>query len=84
MYNSIRYQGSVGQKYGSGTRSFYHQTKIVRKNLDFYCFVTCSSLKTDENVPSKRNKQKNFEEKNNYFCWHPEGHEHDPNMDPDP
>ncbi len=30
--------GSAVQRYGSG--SFYHQAKIVRKNLDSYCFVT--------------------------------------------
>jgi len=30
--------GSSSQRYGSG--SFYHQAKIVRKNLDSYCFVT--------------------------------------------
>ncbi len=23
---------------GSGSGSFYHEAKIVRKNLDFYCF----------------------------------------------
>ncbi len=32
--------GSVSQRYGSGSGSFHHQAKIVRKNLDFYCFVT--------------------------------------------
>ncbi len=32
--------GSVGHKYESGSGSFYHQAKIVRKNLAFYCFVT--------------------------------------------
>jgi hypothetical protein len=32
--------GSISQRYGSGSRSFYHQTKIVRKNSDSYCFVT--------------------------------------------
>jgi hypothetical protein len=30
---------SVSHKYGSGSGSFHHQTKIVLKNLDFY-FVT--------------------------------------------
>jgi hypothetical protein len=29
-----------GTRYGSGPESFYHDAKIVRKNLDFYCFMT--------------------------------------------
>jgi hypothetical protein len=48
---------------GSGSGSFYHQAKIVKKNLDSYCFVTLLdflSLKNDVNVPSKSNKQKTF------------------------
>jgi hypothetical protein len=52
--------GSISQRYGSG--SFYHQ-KNSKKNLDSYYFVTSFgllSLKNDENVPSKSNKQKNF------------------------
>jgi hypothetical protein len=32
--------GSISQRYGSGYESFYHEAKIDRKNLDFYCFVT--------------------------------------------
>jgi hypothetical protein len=32
--------GSTSQRYGSG--SLCHQAKIVRKNLDSYCFVTSS------------------------------------------
>ncbi len=35
--------------------SFYHQAKIVKQNLDSYCFGT--SMKNDFYVPSKRNKQ---------------------------
>jgi hypothetical protein len=31
---------SSSQRYGSGSGSFYQQAKIVRKNLDSYCFVT--------------------------------------------
>ncbi len=34
--------GSTNQKYGFG--SFYHQAKIVKKNLDSYCFVTSFGL----------------------------------------
>ncbi len=56
--------GSISQRYGSGSGSFYDQAKIVRKNIDSYCFVTSFglflSLKNDVNVPSKCNKQKNF------------------------
>jgi hypothetical protein len=32
--------GSISQRYGSGSRSFYHQVKIGKKNLDSYCFAT--------------------------------------------
>jgi hypothetical protein len=32
--------GSVSHKYGSGSGSFHHQAKEVRKNLEFCCFVT--------------------------------------------
>ncbi len=32
--------GSISQRYGSGSGPFYHQAKIVRKTVDFYCFVT--------------------------------------------
>jgi hypothetical protein len=49
--------GSTSQRYGSGSGSFYHHAKIVRKNnLDSYYFVTlCDflSLKNYVNVPSK-------------------------------
>jgi hypothetical protein len=54
--------GSTSQRYGSGSGSFYHHAKIVRKkNLDSFYFVTLFdflSLKNDVNVPSKSNKQK--------------------------
>jgi hypothetical protein len=46
--------GSTSQRYGSGSGSFFHQAKIVRKTLT--CFVTLLdvlSLKNDVNVPSK-------------------------------
>jgi len=54
--------GSVSQRYGS--RSFYHQAKIVRKNLvcDFFDFLT---LKDNVNIPSKVISKKNFE---TIFC----------------
>jgi hypothetical protein len=50
----------------SGSGSFHHQSKIVRKIFiptpvllcDF--FFDFLSLKNDVNVPSKSNKQKNF------------------------
>ncbi len=45
--------GSVSHKYGSGygsgSGSFHHQAKIVRKNLDFFCCVT--SLWIFDSVP---------------------------------
>jgi hypothetical protein len=55
--------GSISQRYGYGSGSFYHQTKIVRKPLLptvlslLYDFL---SLKNEVNVPSKSNMQKNF------------------------
>ncbi len=45
--------GSTSQRYGSGSGSFYHHAKIVRKNLNSYYFVTLFdflSLKNDVNV----------------------------------
>ncbi len=76
--------GSVNQIYGSGSGSgsFYHQAKIVRKILIstvLWLVDEFLSLKTDENVPSIRNKKKLI------FCWHLESHwrkEQDPNPDP--
>jgi hypothetical protein len=57
--------GSTSQRYGSesgsGSGSFYHHAKIIRKNLESYYFVTLFgflSLKNNVNVPSKSNKQK--------------------------
>jgi hypothetical protein len=56
---------TTSQRYGSGSGSFYHQAKIIIKNL-YSCFVTSFGLlflKNDVNVPSKSNeqkKQKNF------------------------
>ncbi len=59
--------GSISTRYGSGSGSFYHQARIVRKILiptvlwHFYDFL---SLKNDVNVDSKSNKPKNWE---NFF-----------------
>ncbi len=50
--------GSVSQRYVSW--SFYHQPKIVRKTLIstvLWLLFDFLSMKNDENVPSKRNKQ---------------------------
>jgi hypothetical protein len=50
--------GSDSQRYGSGSGSFYHHAKIVRKTwiptvlLLLFDFL---SLKNDVNVPSKSN-----------------------------
>ncbi len=55
--------GSISQSYGSGSGSFYHKAKLVRKTLIstvlglLFDFL---SLKNDKNVPSKSNTQKNF------------------------
>jgi hypothetical protein len=49
----------VGSGSGSGFGSFYHQTKIVRKNLIpsvFLLLFTFLSLKNDVDVPQKSNK----------------------------
>jgi hypothetical protein len=57
--------GSISQRYGSGSRSFYHQAKIVRKTLIptalYLLLFDFLSLKNDVrvNVPSKYNKKKN-------------------------
>ncbi len=55
--------GSASQRYGSGSgsRSFYHQAKIVRKTLIptvLWLLFYFLSLKNYVNVPSKSNKQK--------------------------
>jgi hypothetical protein len=50
-------------------RILQSSSKNCKKNLDSYCFVTFFyflSLKNDVNVPSKSNKQKNFEQ-NSFF-----------------
>ncbi len=55
--------GSISQRYGSGSGSFYQQAKIVRKTLIptvFWLRLDFLSLKNDVNVPSKSNKQENF------------------------
>jgi hypothetical protein len=51
--------------------SFYDQAKIIRENLDFYCFVTSLilydflSLKTD--IMYLQQKAKNLQKKNIFF-----------------
>jgi hypothetical protein len=52
--------GSTSQRYGSGSGSFYHHAKIVKKPCSYF-FVTLFdflSLKNDVNLASKSNKQK--------------------------
>jgi hypothetical protein len=49
--------GSTSQRYGSGSGSFYHHAKIVRKALIPTIFYFLS-FKNDVNVASKSNKQK--------------------------
>jgi hypothetical protein len=48
--------GSTSQRYGSGSRSFCHQAKIVRKTLIptvLYLLLDFLSSKNDVIVPSK-------------------------------
>ncbi len=54
--------GSISQRYGSGSGSFYDQAKIVRKTWipTALCLFWLLSLKIHVNVPSKSNKQKHF------------------------
>jgi hypothetical protein len=56
--------GSISTRYGSGSRSFFHQAKMIRKTL----ISEFLSLKNDGNVASKINRKKNKEKK--YF-WLP-------------
>jgi hypothetical protein len=55
--------GSITRRYRSGSGSFYHQAKIVRKTLIptvLLLLLDFLSLKNYVNVPLKSNKQKNF------------------------
>ncbi len=36
--------GSTSESYGSGSGTFYHHAKIVKKNLESYYFVTFDFL----------------------------------------
>ncbi len=68
--------GSISQRYGSGSGSgsFYHHAKIVRKTLIpiiLWLFLTFFFLK-DVNVTSMSNKQKKLNKKL-VFCWYLEG-----------
>jgi hypothetical protein len=79
---SQRYgSGSTSQRYGSGSGScsgsgsFYHHAKIVRKTLITYYLVTLFdflSLKNYVDVASKSNMQKKLCQQL-VFCWHLEG-----------
>jgi hypothetical protein len=40
MFLGLQDPDPLVRGYGSGSGSFYHQAKIVKKNLDSYCFVT--------------------------------------------
>ncbi len=52
--------GSISQRYGSGSGSFYHHAKIVRKTLfsTILEFFGLFIFENDVNVPSKSKKQK--------------------------
>ncbi len=53
------WSGSISQRYGSESGSFYHQAKVVRKILiptALWLLFDFLSLKNDVNVPSKTNK----------------------------
>jgi hypothetical protein len=72
--------------FGSGSLSTcmdpsINKNKKIMKNLDFYGFETY--FKTDVNVPTVRNKQKNLEKKI-IFCWYLDSHwRKEQNPDPD-
>ncbi len=62
--------GSISQRYGSRSRSFYHQAKIARKTLIptvWWLLFDFLSLKNDVNVPAKSNKQKKFKKKISFW-----------------
>jgi hypothetical protein len=54
--------GSSSTRFGSGSGSFCNQAKIVRKNLNSYCFVTplWLFLSLKNGVVLKSDKQKNL------------------------
>ncbi len=61
----------LGQMYESGSVSFYHKAKIVKKTLIptvLWLLFDLLSLNNDVNAPSKSNKQKKFFFKL-VFCW---------------
>ncbi len=67
--------GPISQRYGSGSGSFYHQAKTVRKTwiptaLTFFYFL---SLKNDVNEPSKSNVSKINFNKKLFLGWSLEG-----------
>ncbi len=55
--------GSTSQRYESGSGSFYHKAKILRKTVIstvLWLLFDFLSLKNDVKVPSKSTMQKNF------------------------
>ncbi len=57
------WSGSSSQRYGSGSGSFYHQAKILRKTLIptvLWLLFDFLSLNNDLNVPSKRISRKTY------------------------
>ncbi len=56
--------GSISQRYGSGSGSFYHLISTV-----LWLLFDFLSLKNDVKVPSERNMKKTFFVKL-VFCWH--------------
>ncbi len=55
--------GSINQRHGSGSGSFFHQAKIVRKTLIPTVLLLLFDflfLKNDVSLPSKSNMQINF------------------------
>jgi hypothetical protein len=65
--------GSISQRYGSRSGSFYHQAKIVRKTLiptALWLLFNFLSLKNDVNVPSKnKSAEKLFSKNYRVVCF---------------
>ncbi len=62
--------GSISQRYGSGSGYFYHQPKIVRKTLIpsvLWLLLVFLSLKNYVNVPSKSNRWRKFFQETSYL-----------------
>ncbi len=68
--------GCTNRRYGSGSGSFYHHAKIIRKILNpsiLWLFLTFLSLKNNVNVPPKSITGRKNCVKKLVFCWHLEG-----------